>query len=107
MPMIVPTIAAKRNGDAEPTCCFYRSGECPADVYPSFATYVRGMSVSSVDQLERRAALLPVILEVVDVAAIVVIPAAQIDREGLDVSNIHALGQALEAVAVVGVGEPR
>jgi ribonuclease HII len=50
----------------------------------------------------RRAALLPVILEVADVAAIVVIPAAQIDRDGLDVSNMHALGQALEAVAVAG-----
>ena len=50
----------------------------------------------------RRAALLPVILEVADVVAIVVIPAAQIDRDGLDVSNMRALGHALEAVAVAG-----
>ena len=32
----------------------------------------------------------------------VVIPAAQIDRDGLHVSNLRALGRALEAVAVDG-----
>ena len=34
--------------------------------------------------------------------AVVVIPAGQIDRDGLHVSNIRALGRALEAVAVAG-----
>jgi ribonuclease HII len=51
----------------------------------------------------RRAALLPVIMEVVDMAAVVVVSAAQIDTDGgVDVSNRRALGQALEAVAVPG-----
>ena len=50
----------------------------------------------------RRAALLPVVLEVADMAVSVVIPAGQIDRDGLQVSNIRALGRALEAVAVAG-----
>jgi ribonuclease HII len=50
----------------------------------------------------RRAALLPVVFEVADVAASVVIPAGQIDRDGLDVSNMRALSRALEAVAVAG-----
>ncbi len=48
----------------------------------------------------RRAALMPAIFEVADRVAIVVIPADQIDRVGLDVSNRRALGRALEAVAV-------
>jgi ribonuclease HII len=42
------------------------------------------------------------IFEVADIAAVVVIPAVQIDRDGLHVSNMRALGRALEAVAVVG-----
>jgi ribonuclease HII len=50
----------------------------------------------------RRAAILPVVFEVVDMAAIVVIPAGQIDRDGLHVSNMRALGSALKAVAVAG-----
>ena len=50
----------------------------------------------------RRAALLPVVLEVADMAVSVVIPAGQIDRDGLHVSNIRALASALEAVAVTG-----
>ena len=50
----------------------------------------------------RRAALLPVVLEVADMAVSVVIPAGQIDRDGLHVSNMRALGRALEAVAVAG-----
>jgi ribonuclease HII len=50
----------------------------------------------------RRAALLPVVLEVADMAVSVVIPAGQIDRDGLGVSNKRALGRALEAVAVDG-----
>ena len=50
----------------------------------------------------RRAALLPVVLDVADMAVFVVIPAAQIDRDGLHVSNMRALGRALEAVAVAG-----
>jgi ribonuclease HII len=47
----------------------------------------------------RRAALLPVILEVVDLAAVVVVSAAQIDRDGEGVVNMRALGGALRAVA--------
>ena len=50
----------------------------------------------------RRAALLPVVLDVADMAVTVVIPAGQIDRDGLHVSNIRALASALEAVAVAG-----
>jgi len=38
--------------------------------------------------------------------AIVVIPAAQVDRDGLDLSNRRALGSALEAVAVAGSPNP-
>ena len=50
----------------------------------------------------RRAALLPIVFEVADMAVSVVIPAGRIDRDGLHVSNIRALGRALEAVAVAG-----
>jgi ribonuclease HII len=50
----------------------------------------------------RRAALLPVVFEVADMVVTVVISAGQIDRDGLHVSNMRALGRALEAVAVDG-----
>src|SRR3954463_8360710 len=50
----------------------------------------------------RRAALLPVVFEVADMVVSVVIPAGQIDRDGLHVSNMRALGRAHEAVAVDG-----
>jgi ribonuclease HII len=50
----------------------------------------------------RRAALLPIVFEVADMAVSVVIPAGQIDSEGLKASNERALGRALEAVAVAG-----
>jgi ribonuclease HII len=50
----------------------------------------------------RRAALLPVLLEVVDMVAYVAIPAGQIDREGPDVCNMLALSRALNAVAAPG-----
>ena len=50
----------------------------------------------------RRAALLPVLLELVDMVAYVAIPAGQIDRDGPDVSNMLALSCALAAVAVPG-----
>src|SRR3954451_2056125 len=50
----------------------------------------------------RRAALLPVVFEVADMVVSVVIPAGQIDRDGLHVSNMRALGRALDAVAVDG-----
>ena len=50
----------------------------------------------------RRAALLPIVFEVADMVVSVVIPAAQIDQDGLHVSNMRALGRALEAVAVDG-----
>lgn len=43
---------------------------------------------------------MPVILEVADEAAVVVISAAQIDRDGAGVANVRALTRALEAVAV-------
>ena len=42
----------------------------------------------------RRAALLPVVFEVADMAVFVVIPAGQIDRDGLHVSNMRALARA-------------
>ncbi len=48
----------------------------------------------------RRRALLPAIFEAADQVAIVVIPAAQIDREGIDAANLQALRRALEAVAI-------
>ena len=50
----------------------------------------------------RRAALLPVVFELADMVVSVVIPASQIDRDGLHVSNMRALGRALEAVAMDG-----
>jgi ribonuclease HII len=50
----------------------------------------------------RRAALLPVVFKVADMVVSVVIPAGQIDRDGLHVSNMRALGHALEAVAIDG-----
>src|SRR3954451_16462317 len=50
----------------------------------------------------QRAALLPVVFEVADVVVSVVIPADQIDRDGLHVSNMRALGRVIEAVAVDG-----
>src|SRR4051794_38203852 len=50
----------------------------------------------------RRAALLPVVLEVADMVMTAIVPATQIDRVGLHVSNIRALGRALDAVAVDG-----
>ena len=40
------------------------------------------------------------VFEVADMVAVVVIPAGQIDRYGLHVSNMRALGRALKAVAV-------
>ncbi len=49
-----------------------------------------------------RAALMPIILDLADMAVSVVIPARQIDRDGLHVSNIRALAAAIEAVAVDG-----
>ena len=50
----------------------------------------------------RRAALVPVLLEVLDMVAFVAIPAAQIDRDGPDVCNMLALSRALDAVAAPG-----
>jgi len=50
----------------------------------------------------RRAALLPVVFEVADMVVSVVIATGQIDRDGLHVSNMRALGRALDAVAVDG-----
>jgi ribonuclease HII len=50
----------------------------------------------------RRAALLPVLLEVADMVSYVAIPATQIDRDGPDVCNMLALSRALDAVAVAG-----
>lgn len=50
----------------------------------------------------RRAALLPVVLEVADVSAVVSVSAADIDRDGPGPSHRRALARALEAVAVAG-----
>jgi ribonuclease HII len=47
-----------------------------------------------------RAALLPVIMEVADTAAVVVTSAAQIDCDGPRLANLRALGGALRAVSV-------
>lgn len=46
-----------------------------------------------------RAALLPLILEVADMAVVVVVSVAQIDRDGAGAANMRALGGALRAVA--------
>jgi len=48
----------------------------------------------------RRSALLPVILELADMVAFVVMSARQIDCCGLDASNMLALSRALDAVTV-------
>jgi ribonuclease HII len=69
-----------------------------ADAFARLADLNDSKKLSS----RRRAALLPIVFEVADMAVSVVIPAGQIDRDGLDVSNIRALGRALEAVAVAG-----
>lgn len=69
-----------------------------ADAFARLADLNDSKKLSS----RRRAALLPVVLDVADMAVSVVIPAGQIDRDGLHVSNIRALGLALEAVAVAG-----
>ena len=51
----------------------------------------------------RRASLLPVILEVADMATVAVVSAGGIDRGGgVDVANMRALSRALEAVVVEG-----
>lgn len=50
----------------------------------------------------RRGEVLPSVLEAADSVAFVVVPASTIDRDGLQVSNMRALGRALERVAVTG-----
>ncbi len=50
----------------------------------------------------RRAALLPVVLDVADVSAVVSVSPADIDRDGPGPSHRRALARALEAVAVAG-----
>ena len=50
----------------------------------------------------RRAMLLPILVEFADMIAFVVIPAGQIDRDGLDASNMLALSRALQTVALPG-----
>jgi ribonuclease HII len=50
----------------------------------------------------RRAALLPIVLELADMVMTAIVPATQIDREGLHVSNRRALGRVLDAVTVDG-----
>ena len=72
--------------------------DADADAFARLADLNDSKKLSS----RRRAALLPVVFEVADMAVSVVIPAGQIDRDGLHVSNIRALGRALEAVAVAG-----
>jgi ribonuclease HII len=46
----------------------------------------------------QRKSLLPVVLELADTAAVVIVSPSQIDREGLHVSNLDALRRALQAV---------
>lgn len=50
----------------------------------------------------RRALLLPVIFEVADIVVTVAISARQIEKDGLDVSNMRAFGRVLESVAIDG-----
>jgi ribonuclease HII len=57
-----------------------------------------GLNDSKKLSSRQRAALLPVVFEVADMVVTVVIPAGRIDRDGLHVSNMRALGRALEAV---------
>lgn len=76
----------------------YARLDADADAFARLADLNDSKKLSS----RRRAALLPVVFEVADMAVFVVIPAGQIDRDGLHVSNIRALGRALEAVAVAG-----
>src|SRR4051795_9385239 len=73
-------------------------GRLDADAEAQLADLNDSKKLSS----RRRAALLPVLLGVADLAVTVVVPAGQIDRDGLHVSNMRALGRALEAVAVDG-----
>jgi ribonuclease HII len=61
---------------------------------------LEGLNDSKKVSPRRRAAILPVIMEVADMASVVVVSAAEIDRDGLDVANRRALARALEAVAV-------
>ena len=61
-----------------------------------------GLNDSKKLSWRQRAALLPVVFEVADMVVSVIIPAGQIDRDGLHVSNKRALGRALDAVAVDG-----
>lgn len=63
---------------------------------------LEGLNDSKKVSPRRRAALLPVIMEVADVATVMVVSAAEIDRDGLDVANRRALASVLEAVAVAG-----
>ena len=69
-----------------------------ADAFARLADLNDSKKLSS----RRRAALLPIVFEVADMVAVVVIPAGQIDRDGLHVSNMRALGGALKAVVVAG-----
>src|SRR3954447_1531331 len=50
----------------------------------------------------RRAALLPIVFEVADMVMTAIVPATQIDREGLHVSNMRALGRVIDAVTADG-----
>ncbi|MBJ7354354.1 MAG: hypothetical protein JHC98_05970 [Thermoleophilaceae bacterium] len=50
----------------------------------------------------RRARLMPVIFELADTVATVAISARQIEKDGLDASNMRAFGRVLESVDLVG-----
>src|SRR4051812_49897384 len=76
----------------------YERLDADADAYARLADLNDSKKLSS----RRRAALLPVVFEVADMVVSVVISAGRIDRDGLHVSNMRALGRALEAVAVDG-----
>jgi ribonuclease HII len=69
---------------------------------PATEDRLTGLNDSKKVSARRRAALLPVIMEVADMAVVVVTSAAQIDRDGAGVANMRALGGALRAVAAAG-----
>ena len=66
---------------------------------PAWERRLTGLKDSKNVTPRRRVALLPVIMEVADMVAVVVISAAQIDRDGARAANMRALSGALRAVA--------
>ena len=69
---------------------------------PAIEERLCGLNDSEAVSPSRRAALVPAILEVADMAAVLVVSAAQIDHDGARETNMRALGGALRAVAADG-----